>query len=155
MKNSIMTFDKREFNEEFINDYTSRNFRPIAQMPEVSDSAWIDYIVLDDDQKAEQISQVLYDSPDYWDILMLINNRDPLFDMVYRYDVLDLSASDVISKYATEYSGVYKQETFDDLAAQRLSQLQDEADTLRTFKIIRPEKISDFVKLLKNTNLNQ
>ena len=155
MKNAIMEFDKREFKEDFVSDYTSRNFRPIALMPEVSDSAWIDYIVLDDDQKAEQISQVLYDSPDYWDILMLINNRDPLFDMVYRYDVLDLVANDMIARYAADYSGIYKQETFDDLAARALSQLQDEADVLRTFKIIRPEKISDFVKLLKNTNLNE
>ena len=155
MKNTIMTFDKREFTDEFINDYTSRNFRPIAQMQEVSDNIWIDYITLVDDQKVEQISQDLYGSPDYWDILMLINNRDPLFDMVYKFDVLSLIATNTIEKYASDYSGVYKQETFDDLAAEKLQQLQDESDVLRTFKIIRPSKISEFVKLLRTTNLNQ
>jgi len=155
MKNTILNFDKRNLTEFIVSDYTSRNFRPILDLPELQDKTWIDYIVLDDDQKIEQISQTLYGSPDYWDVLMLINGRDPLFDMVYNSDVLSDIAKEIINKFASEYSGRYKQETFDDLIKAKTKQIEARNEELRTMKIIRPEKIHDFIKILRAMDMNQ
>lgn len=149
MKNSTIKYDKRITENYTVEDYTSKDFRKIYNMPETKSTDWVEYITLNDGQTIEQVSQILYDNPDYWDILMLINGRDPLFDMPYNFDVLSNLAEAQISKYALEYSGVYKQETFNQLAVEKLAQLENRNEELRTLKVVKPSKINDFIKLLR------
>lgn len=47
----------------------------------------------------EKISWQIYKSPDYWDILLLVNDIDPLFGMPYEYDIVSASTDDAIKRY--------------------------------------------------------
>lgn len=47
----------------------------------------------------EKISWQIYKSPDYWDVLLLVNDIDPLFGMPYDFDIVSASTDDAISRY--------------------------------------------------------
>ena len=50
--------------------------------------SWFGYRVIPNNATLEKISYDLYGSSQYWDILLLVNNRMPIFDMPYDYDVI-------------------------------------------------------------------
>lgn len=49
---------------------------------------WFGYQQISNNTTLEKISYDLYGSSQYWDILLLVNNRMPIFDMPYDYDVI-------------------------------------------------------------------
>lgn len=150
MKNTFILYDKDETDDFIYSDYTSRPVRRVFDLPESSDSNYIDYKVIQDNDLIEGISQDLYGSPDFWDILILINeNDDPLFSMPYDYDVLTDISTSVIEKYISDYSGVYKQATMDELKTNYLANLEKKNETESTIKIIKPEKLYDFIKIVR------
>lgn len=51
-------------------------------------NSWFGYRQISNNVTLEKISYDLYGSSQYWDILLLINNRMPIFDMPYDYDVI-------------------------------------------------------------------
>lgn len=153
MKNTLLTYDKFSSYKFIANDYTSKNFKNILSLPELNSTVYIDYIELDENQTMEQVSYALYDTPDYWDILILINNRDPLFDMVYNFDIVDNISSSRILEYLKNYSGTYKTNTVDNLKKITLQDLENKNDNLRTLKVIKPDKMFDFIKIVNSLNL--
>jgi len=148
MKNTLLNYDKFSSYKYIANDYTS-----ILTLPELQDTTYIEYVQLDENQTIEQVSYALYGTPDYWDILVLINNRDPLFDMVYSFDIVDGIAGDKVLNYLSNYSGVYKADTFNRLKTITLADLETKNDNLRTLKIIKPVKMFDFIKIINSINL--
>jgi len=153
MKNTLLNYDKFSSYKYIANDYTSKNFKNILTLPELQDTTYIEYVQLDENQTIEQVSYALYGTPDYWDILVLINNRDPLFDMVYSFDIVDGIAGDKVLNYLSNYSGVYKADTFNRLKTITLADLETKNDNLRTLKIIKPVKMFDFIKIINSINL--
>ena len=49
---------------------------------------WFGYQQISNNTTLEKVSYDLYGSSQYWDILLLVNNRMPIFDMPYDYDVI-------------------------------------------------------------------
>lgn len=47
----------------------------------------------------DKISYQIYKSPDYWDILLLVNDIDPLFGMPYDYDIVSESTTAALETY--------------------------------------------------------
>ena len=154
MKNTIIDPDLREINEFIYKDYTSRNYKTILNIPEIYDTEYVDFVTINVNQTMEQVSYNLYGSADYWDILVLINDRDPLFDMPYDFDILTTLAQAKIDKYRENYSGVFNQVTMDSLQANLLTKLEAESDSFRTIKIIRSNKLASFLKIYRETNIN-
>jgi len=153
MKNTLLNFDKIDGGDFIANDYTSRNFKQILDLPELSDSKWVEYIELYDNQTIEQISFLVYDNTNFWDILLIINNIDPLFDMSYDYDILNQISINKVNEYLAGYSGAYKQDTFDRLKSIVLAEETNMNETHRKFKIIKKEKLYDFLNLIKGMKL--
>jgi hypothetical protein len=154
MKNTIIKHDIREVDEFKYSDYTSRNFRTILTMPELSDTTYFDYLISGVDQTVEQISYELYGTADYWDLLILINDRDPLFDIPYNFDVLSELARKKIEKYTAKYSGNFDQTNIDVLEARVLSNLEASSDKFKTWKIFRKDKLYDFLTIYRGMNNN-
>lgn len=153
MKNSILKYDSISGGTFISQDYTSKKIHNILTLKELSNSKWIEYVELYDNQTIEQISFVLYDTADYWDMLVTINNSDPLFGMSYEFDILDQISDNRVNKYLDSYSGSYKQDTFDRLKAVILSQEVEKNEDKRQLKIIKPEKLYDFLNLVKGLEL--
>ena len=55
--------------------------------------------------KIENIAYKLYNDPKYYDILMLLNQRDMLFDMVYTFDTIKDIVEEETNNYFNEYQG--------------------------------------------------
>jgi len=148
MRNTLLKYDKISSKKFVAEDYTSKKFRKILEVPELSDSMYIDYIELIDNQTIEQISYILYGTPDYWDLLVLINDRDPLFDMSYEFDIQEEIAEARVQKYLQGYSGIYKADTYDRMKEYALTNMHDINEENRTMKIIRPERLTHIVKII-------
>lgn len=153
MKNTILKYDKIAGGNFLAENYTSKKMKNILAMPELSNSDWIEYIELYDNQTIEQISFILYDSADFWDILVVINDIDPLFDMSYEFDILEQLSENKVQKYLADYSGFYKTDTYDRLKELVLQRQIDQNEINRQIKIIKPEKLYDFINLVKDIEL--
>lgn len=89
MKNTIIKYELEEFDENdipidgirFVHDYNTKDVHFDDLYDEIKDIVTV-YQVQNGD-KLERISMELYGTPDYWDILLLLNKMDPLFDMPY------------------------------------------------------------------------
>lgn len=97
----------------------------------------------------EKISWQIYKSPDYWDIILLVNDIDPLFGMPYEYDIVSDSTDQAIERYARK---IYKR-YLPDLDRKRLHDAKAEEDSNNNEKhrmiyYIFPDKIYDVRQIL-------
>lgn len=97
----------------------------------------------------EKISWQIYKSPDYWDILLLVNDIDPMFGMPYDYDIVSEGTTEAIDKYATRIYKKYlpdkdRQRLHDALAAKD-SELNEEH---RKIYYIYPDRIYEIRQML-------
>jgi len=153
MKNTILKYDTIGSGSFVSQDYTSKQIHNILSLQELSNTDWIEYIELYDNQTVEQISFLEYGTADFWDLLVVINNIDPLFDMSYEFDILEQITNNKVNKYLANYSGVYKQDTFDRLNKLILDEEIAKNEEHRLFKIIKKEKMFDFLNLVKGVKL--
>lgn len=155
MKNTILDFEEKiegtYNNTTYIaKDYTSKYFKQIKLLNILNDLTYIDYYELTDNQTIEQVSYILYDTPDYWDILVLINNIDPLFGMTYEFDVISDATDEQLDKYYKSFSEEILQETKDRLKNIFLKKNLEINENNRRIKVIRPDMITEFIKILIN-----
>ena len=97
----------------------------------------------------EKISWQIYKSPDYWDILLLVNDIDPLFGMPYDFDMVSESTTHSINKYMKRIYRRYmpdkdRQRLHDAMAAQDAA--NNEAH--RMIYYIFPERIYEVRQML-------
>jgi len=153
MKNTILKYDRITSIKFDCGDYTSKKFRIVLEMTEVNDTNYIEYIELYDNQTIEQVSFILYGSADYWDILVLINDIDPIFDMSYEYDILSDISVRQVTKYLADYSGVYRDDTFDRLNSIKLTQNIENNEKNRKIKVIKPSRLFDFITKINELDI--
>lgn len=153
MKNTILNYDEilegTSGSTTIVSqDYTSKYFRQIQMLNELKDSNYIDYFELADNQTIEQVSFILYETADYWDILVLINGMDPIFDMTYNFDIVSDIADSKLDKYYSDFSEYINQTSKDRLREDVLkTEIQKNEDN-RTIKVIKPRMLSEFIKVL-------
>lgn len=136
-----------------ITDYTSKKYLDLYRLPELSSADYIQYYIVNNDEKPEAISFDLYENTDYWDLLMLINNRSPLFDLPYNFDVIASAAEDKIARYNETYStgnlAALDLSHYTELIEQEKINSTAANEDIRKIKVIKPSKIYDFIKLLR------
>jgi hypothetical protein len=116
-------------------------------MSELSDTNYISYIQLKDNETIELVSYNTYGTEDYWDLLLLINNRDPLFGMCYDYDMIyDRSVDYVNTFFSATYSGIVSTALTAEFVAEELATRLTRNESLRTFKLIKPSMLQPFLK---------
>lgn len=150
MKNSILTFDYEELDEFIVSDYFSKDISIWDLWDNVQD--YISTYKITDNDKLERISYELYGTTDYWDILALLNQRDPLFDMPYDYDTIYADVSSFINQYIYY---IYSHAPLNDATRQQellekfINEAEEEKEINRYIYIVKPSRIGDFIKLLK------
>jgi len=153
MKNTILNYDEtlsgtNKNNHITAQDYTSKYFRQLQLLKELKDSELVEHLELTDNQTIEQVSYILYDTADYWDILVLINNIDPIFDMVYNFDIVSDVADAKLEKYYDDFSVYINQTSKDRLREAFLKEEVKKNEDRRTIKVIKPTALSEFIKIL-------
>ena len=148
MKNTVIKYPNISCRQFTAQDYTDKKFKQILDLPELTDSTYVEHIELLDNQTIEQISYILYGSPDFWDILVLINNMDPLFSMSYDFDIIKDISKAKVQKYLEGYSGMYKNDTEERLDELVLHNNIEANEKRRTIRVIKKDRLGDFLKIL-------
>lgn len=151
MKNTILNYTKIEVDDFIVSDYFSKKIS-IRDFLSTHPDLFSAYRVMDD-EKLENISYKLYGTTDYWDLLLMINDMNPLFDMPYNSDA-------IINKVQTELN-TYFYFTYSHAPlsnAARITELTTEFsenanllnEKFRYINVVKPTSISAFIKLLKD-----
>ena len=151
MKNTLLKFDYEELDEFIVPDYFSKSKDISYLVHKIKD--YLEVYKISDNDKLERISYELYGTTDYWDILLLLNGRDPLFDFPYDYDTVYDSARTFVNRYVYYlYSGapLIVGPVADALYEEFLQKHIDANETNRFMFIVKPNKIGDFIKVLKD-----
>jgi hypothetical protein len=151
MKNTVLKFDYEDLEEFVVSDYFSAPNDISYLVHEIKD--YLEVYKINDNDKLERISYELYGTTDYWDILLLLNGRDPLFDFPYDYDAIYDSARKFANKYMYYiYSGapLIVGPVAAALYEEFLQKYIDTNESNRFMFIVKPNKIGEFIKVLKD-----
>lgn len=155
MTNTILNYNLEELDEFIISDYFSKQIDLYNILQEFTEAGTLsDYVQLyriQDDDKIERISYDIYGTTDYWDMLVQLNDKQPLFEMPYNLDAL-INAS---SEFWKDYSEMlYFQAPLSDSVLQvlidaEIEKMKELNEVYRFMYIIKPTKLQEFLKILR------
>ena len=159
MKNSILNFLRITATSEtgilhILSDYGSKPWGKILNYPELDSMEFMDYYYLKENETIEQVSYKLYNDEKYWDLLLIINERDPLFGMVYTLDSLRDSVKEKIQAYNSEnFSSDLPQDRLNALAEEKFVDAYYGNELNRKLKYIKKEYLPKFFMILRRDGI--
>lgn len=91
-------------NEVYVYDFNSLNFDDVLNFVSNNPDS-LEYINVDTNHKIENVSQKLYEDKNYFDLIMLLNNRDMISGMPKTTDAIAKEAEDETYSYFKNYEG--------------------------------------------------
>ena len=169
LKNTLLNFDHINI-DDVENITTSKNESTLNVTPSLDISfydrikiqkikdvissmneAWFSYVLVPQNSTLEKISYDLYGSKDYWDILLLVNERMPLFDMYYDYDIISEAGETSLKEYEDK---IYRKKILSDVRERLRVKMQEnyeaENENLKIVKYIQKNYIYDFINYINN-----
>ena len=155
MVNTILKYDYEDLGDYIVSDYTSKKIDLYNILQEMKDnntlSDYFDIYRMMDDDKLERISYSIYGTTDYWDILLQLNDRNPLFEMSYNLDTIVDSVEIFWKKYS---NNVYFQSPLNDtvlneLILAEIENMKKQNEIYRLIYIIKTSKMNEFLKILR------
>lgn len=155
MNNTVLNYNLEELDEFIVSDYFSKKIDLYNILQEFADSGILSEYVqmyrISDDDKLERISYDIYGTTDYWDLLLQINDTQPLFGMPHSLDVIIDSANEYWEKYSKD---VYFQPPVNSVVMSALVNDEIEVskernESIRFIYIIKPTKLQEFLKILR------
>lgn len=151
MKNTILKYNQIEVDDFVVSDYFSKKIS-ISDFITSHPNLFSSYRVMDD-EKLENISYQLYGTSDYWDLLLMLNDMNPLIDMPYNSDT---NINGVQTQLNTYFYFSYSHAPLSNLA--RITELTTEFneaadlknETFRYITVINTTSLPAFIKLLKD-----
>jgi hypothetical protein len=153
--NTILNYTYEELDEFIVSDYFSKKIDLYNILQEFKDnnslSDFMQIYRIDDDDKLERISYDIYGTTNYWDILLQLNDRNPLFEMVYSLDTIISSSEEFWNNYA---NFLYFQAPLDStilqlLVDEEIEKMKEQNEIYRYIYIIKPTKMQEFLKILR------
>ena len=143
-----------ELDEFIISNYFSKNIRisDLFSDTTIDMTKYITYYDISDNDKIERISYELYGTPNYWDLLVLLNDKDPYFNIPFDFDTVYDASTNFLENYTNiiySHAVLSDAERVNSLREEFLQNTSDINESNRRIKIIKPNMISDFIKLLK------
>ena len=158
--NSPVYKNYKDIKDYQVRDYTSLDLRFIIENKELSeflnDRDNVFFVNIDNNSLLEEISYRYYNNENYWDIILLINNLDPLFSLPFDFDLIYNLAESITDNYFSRdkydpYSGKYTDETKNRLFNILKEKLNKQNEINRTIKLLRQERIQDFLKIFNSS----
>lgn len=125
------------------------------------DKNWIKEKRIPNNMTLEKVSYDLYQTTKYWDVILLLNERTPIWDMPYDYDVISEAGNTAINEFETEFYGkkVTERVMWDGVSTRdRIKNAyQEEASENNNLycqiKYIDPNHIYDFINLMYDEDM--
>lgn len=156
MKNTILKYDKEDitidlgFSDNFsVSDFFSKN--TVISDLLIANISLMEIYQMQTDDKLERVSQELYGSPDYWDLLCLLNDRNPLFGVAYNFtNISDFAAAklELYENVIYSHSPLLQQRS-DELLNEILSNADKDNEKLRFIYVVKPSRLNEFISILK------
>jgi len=167
MNNKYLIFDNIKLkNGEKVKNTTTLNLLPDIPNKYFTDEYILQYKVTDD-RLLESISFELYESTDYWDILLILNSMRNMNELPVNYDIVINRADKKISEWKSKGNLLPKNMTDEIIQAKYEEILAEEVELnekFRYIKYISKEDLSELeadldilkseVKLNKNLIIN-
>jgi hypothetical protein len=145
MNNKYLNFEDISCEEVSVKNTTTLNILP--DIPEkYFTEDYYHIIKIEDDKLLEAISFELYDSTDYWDILMVLNNMTTMNELPVKYDVVLDRAEKELAGWVKTADLMYS--FLDD------SDIKDKYDSILKNEIEKNEKYRNF-KYISATDLSE
>lgn len=161
MTNSILNYQYEELDEFIVPNYFSKKIDVYTVLSElIANGTLGDYMQtyrISDDDKLERISYDIYGTTNYWDMLLQLNDKQPLFEMPYSLDTI----MDSTNEFWTYYSEfLYFQSPLDGVDLQRLIDaeieiMKEKTEVYRFIYVVKPTKIQEFLKILRDKDYMQ
>ena len=127
-------------------DYKSIDWNNLALYLQNIDASWYGQTTIQPNTNLEKVSLDLYEDPNYWDVIMLVNGMSPLMDVPFEFDVISDTTQEKLDKYENE---ILKRPIPDDLRLQLYQQNEDEMisenNSMLSLKYILKERLYDFI----------
>lgn len=134
-----------------ISFYDRIKIQKIKDVISTMNEDWFSYVLVPQNSTLEKISYDLYESKDYWDILLLVNERMPLFDMYYDYDIISEAGETSLKEYEDK---VYRKKILSEVRERLRVKMQEnyeaENENLKIIKYIKKNYIYDFINYINN-----
>ena len=146
MKNTIIKYTKEELDEYIVSDYFSKDIYVYDVISEISQ--FLEIYLIDNNDQLENISYKLYGTADYWDVLLLVNNRDPLFQMPFDYDYIENARDKTLESFSNTVSNLTEDKK-KEFGEKFLEKLQEENESYRFIYVVKRQNINDVLTLFK------
>ena len=134
-----------------ISFYDRNKIQKIKDVISSMNEAWFSYVLVPQNSTLEKISFDLYESKDYWDILLLVNERMPIFDMYCDYDIISEAGETSLKEYENK---VYRKKILSDVRERLRVKMQEnyeaENENLKIIKYIKKNYLYDFINFINN-----
>ena len=97
----------------------------------------------------ELIAKKLYGDKDYWDLLMVLNNREALGGLPKGNDLLEAEVDDLVQEYFSNYQGNASDELIEAYKSALLERKQEENIAKQTFTALNPQYKKQFLRSVK------
>ncbi|MGI7717451.1 hypothetical protein ACNGMK_09425 [Campylobacter coli] len=133
-----------------VRDYRSMDYSAITKY--INDSNTIN-VKINANDFIESVSNRLYNDPNLWDLLMLINNKDALNDMPYDNDRIADMADELIANYFNNpekpYQGNVTKQLITEYREYLIDLLTQKNYQNMIIKALDPTYLGDFLRLFK------
>lgn len=156
MTNSILNYINEELDEFIVPDYFSKKIDVYTVLQEFSEAGTLgEYVVsyrMSDDDKLERISYDIYGTPIYWDLLLQINDKVPLFEMPYSLDTIIDSSEEFWNNYSNllYFQAPLNNVVLQALIDEEIEKMKEINEIYRIIYIIKPTKLQEFLKILRD-----
>ena len=151
MQNFILKYDTEEIDDYIVSNYFSKKINLWDVMTTEIKQKYMVLYKIDNNDKIERISYEIYKTTDYWDLLLLLNDREPLCGLPYDFQTYSTYSDYEIENYQNNIFANSKIDTtrYYELQAQFYEQCRINNESHRYIYIIRPELMQDFLKIIK------
>lgn len=147
MKTEFLTYDDFEIGNFKIKNYNSFMLSEIRNYLDSLDDNYYTYIKITDNVLIEKVIFDYYDTENYYDLILFINNREMLYDMPYSYDVILNNIDKDINAYEYKVFGTLKNELSEKSKSRLVEKLNSE--------YIENNKKLLYIKIIKKQYINE
>jgi len=128
-------------------NYTSVDYVAIHKYTAGLPSSMFDMYQVNDNDKWERIAHELYNNADYWDVLLVVNKRNPLTGLPLDFDAVSIMSDDKAVAYETNtYKEALPNNIFDLMYAEYNKHLTIQNDLNKVIRIVKPTMMSSFLQ---------
>lgn len=130
-----------------LTDYISMNLSKFYEYVDDCDENWFHNIRIEYNKTLEGISNEIYQNPNYWDLIMLVNKKSPFNCLPYDEETIKDMAISKTNRYKeSTYGHNLPASDYVRLYDYYLNELSIENDSRFIIKVIKPSFIQEFLQ---------